>query len=96
MRQQVIVRSETDVALKPLVEAALKAELRLIELGLERTRQRLRAFEERYGMTSEEFEAKFNRGELEETLDFIEWAGELRTLRLLASQKQALEGARLN
>ena len=63
---------------------------------LERTQQRLRAFEERYGMTSEEFEQRFNAGDLAESLDFIEWAGEIKTYQLLEAQWQALQKAQLN
>jgi hypothetical protein len=56
----------------------------------------LLAFEERYGLTSKEFERRFDAGKVEESLDFIEWAGEIKTYRLLRSHRQALKGAQLN
>jgi len=96
MTQQVTITTDAQVPLKPLIESAIRAELRMLELGLERTRQRLRAFEERYGMTSEEFERRFNAGDLAESLDFIEWAGEIKTYELLEAQWQTLKKAQLN
>jgi hypothetical protein len=95
MAQQITVTTESQIALKPLIESALRSELRLLELSLQRTSQRLRAFETQYGLTSEEFERRFNAGEIEESLDFIEWTGELKTYRLLEAQHQALQGVQL-
>ena len=95
MAQQVTITTDAQVALKPLLESALRSELRMLELSLQRTSQRLHAFEAQYGLTSDEFERRFNAGKLEESLDFIEWAGELKTLRLLEAQHQALQGVQL-
>ncbi len=95
MVQQVTVTTNAPIALKPLIEAALRSELRMLELSLQRTSQRLRAFEAQYGLASDEFERRFNAGEVEESLDFIEWAGEIKTYRLLDTQRQALQGIQL-
>lgn len=94
--QQVTVTTEASVALKPLLESAVRTELRMLEIGLERTAQRLRDFEERFGLGSEEFERRFDSGQIDESLDFIEWAGEIKTYRLLQAQQQALQGVRLH
>jgi len=96
MIQRVTVTVDAPVAIKPLLESAIRSELRMLELGLERTHQRLRAFEERYGLTSEEFERRFEAGEVNESLDFIEWAGEIKTYRLLEAHRQALQGVELS
>lgn len=53
MTQQVAVTADTQIALKPLIEGALRAELRMLELSLQRTAQRLRAFKAQYGLISE-------------------------------------------
>jgi len=42
----------------------------LLELAEE-----LRGYEQKYGMTSEEFFSRFQRGELGDAMDFIDWAG---------------------
>jgi len=95
MNQQATVTTDWLVALKPLIESAISTELRMLELGLERTAQRLRTFETQYGLTSDEFERCFEAAEVDESLDFIEWAGEIKTYRLLQAQRQALQGAQL-
>jgi hypothetical protein len=96
MSQNVIVTTDASVALKPLLESAIRSELRLLDLGLGRTSQRLRAFEDQYGLTSEEFERRFATGELDESLDYIEWAGEIKTYHLLKAQQEALQKAQLH
>ena len=95
MAQQVTVTTDAQVALKPLLESAIRSELRMLELSLRRTSQRLLDFEVQYGLTSEEFERRFNAGETAESLDFIEWVGEIKTYRLLDAQRQALHGVQL-
>lgn len=96
MTQQVTITTDAAVELKPLIESAIRSELRMLELGLVRTRQRLRSFEEQYGLTSEEFMRRFEAGEVAESLDFIEWAGEVKTYHLLEAHRQALQRVRLN
>jgi hypothetical protein len=95
MAQHVTITTDAQITLKPLIESALRSELRILELSLQRTTQRLRAFETQYGLTSDEFERRFNSGEIEESLDFIEWAGEIKTYRLLDAHRQALQGVQL-
>ncbi len=41
---------------------------------LERLKQQIVAFEEQYGWTTPEFYPRFERGELGDDMDFIEWA----------------------
>ena len=96
MSQQVVVTTDAPVALKPLLASAIQSELRLLDLGLARTTERLRAFETQYGFTSEEFTRRFEAGEVDESLDFIEWAGEIQTARLLQGQRQALQSVQLH
>jgi hypothetical protein len=96
MSQQVIVTTDAPVALRPLVESAIRSELRMLELGLARTAQRLRAFEDQYGLTSEEFERRFAAREVDESLDYIEWAGEIKTYQFLKAQQQALQRVQLH
>jgi len=96
MSQEIRVSSDASVPIKPLIESAIQAQLRMLDLALERTRKRLLDFERGYGMASKEFESQFERGDVAESLDFIEWAGELKTLQMLEAQKEALIGVRVN
>ena len=94
MLQQVKVTSSGPAAIKPLLEAAIRSQLRALDHGIQRTRERLIEFEQRYKMPSDEFERGFESGEIEETLDFIEWSGEIKTLKLLEGQLLALQSAK--
>lgn len=96
MVQQITITADTPIALKPLIESAVQSELRMLELGIERTTQRLHAFEEQYALTSAEFEHRFETGTVDESLDFIEWAGEIKTYQLLKLQLQTLQELQLN
>ena len=96
MRQQVIITTDAPAALKPLLESAIQTELHMLELGLARIAERLQTFEKQYGLTSEEFERRFGVGEIGESLDHIEWAGEIKTYRRLEEQRQALQRATLH
>ena len=93
MSQQIIVSTTVPIDLKPLLEAAIRSELQMLELSLDRTAERLRTFETQYGLTSEEFMRRFETGALDESLDYIEWAGEIKTYRLLQTQQRALQSA---
>ncbi|MCD6197123.1 MAG: hypothetical protein J7K15_00930 [Deltaproteobacteria bacterium] len=66
--------------LKPLVEAALSNELRLLESGIRRTEQKILQFEEKYHLRTQELISRYENDELGETLDFDEWIGEFRLL----------------
>jgi hypothetical protein len=67
-----------------------------LQHGINRTREHLAAFEKQFGMTSEEFERRFDGNDLQETLDFLDWWMELEALHLLEDKSQALQGARLD
>jgi len=78
--------------LKPLVEAALANELRLLEAGIRRTEQRVQEFETKYQLSTDEFIPRFENDEFEETLEFSEWVGEHRLLTRLREKAEILRG----
>ncbi|MCD4754641.1 MAG: hypothetical protein K8R75_02400 [Deltaproteobacteria bacterium] len=80
--------------LKPLVEGALANELRLMQAGLRRTEQRLLEFEEKYHLKTEDFIARYEKDEMEETMDCDEWIGEFRLLARLREKIDTLRGIR--
>ena len=91
--QHVLVSTDVSIDLKPLLEAAIRSELQMLELSLDRTARPLRTFETQYGLPSEEFIRRFETGALDESLDYIEWAGEIKTYQLLQTQQRALQSA---
>ncbi|MBI1926117.1 hypothetical protein HYR99_17925 [Candidatus Poribacteria bacterium] len=78
--------------LRPLVEAALQNEQRLLQAGIRRTERRLRDCEKKYGLSSEEFLRRYENNEVEETLDFIEWVGEFRLLERMREKLDIFQG----
>ncbi len=96
MLQKITISGNTPVAIRPLIESAIRSELRMLELAIERTGGQLRYFEEKYNMTSDEFGHRFETGNADESLDFIEWFGEIKTVQILNFQRQALEEITLN
>jgi phage shock protein A len=88
--EQITLKSKCHRSLKPLVQAAIENEVRLLEASISRSETRLRDFERRYGMSTEEFIERFENDELQETLDFIDWIGEYRLLQRLRDKAETL------
>jgi len=86
--------STDDRPIKPLVAAALENELRLLEAGIQRTRLRLETFEQKYRFSTSEFIEKYEKNELDETLELAEWVGEQRMLERLREKIKTLKGVR--
>ena len=82
--------SSSERPLRPLLEAALENELRLLQAGIRRTEQRLSAFEAEYGLSSAEFVARYENDEFRETLEYGEWIGEIRLLQRLREKAETL------
>ena len=80
--------------LRPLIEAAIYNELRLLQAGIGRTEERLQAFETQYGLSSQEFLRRYENDELPESLDFAEWIGEYRLLERLREKANTLQEIR--
>ena len=66
-----------------------------LELSMQSVQRRLKRFEEEFGMDSEAFYAKLQNAQLDERVEYAEWAGEHEMLQRLKQQKAELE-ARLN
>jgi hypothetical protein len=77
-------------SLKPLVQAALQNELRVLEAGIRRSQERLQEMETRYGFSTSDFIRRFENDELQETLEFAEWVGEYRLCARLQEKAQTL------
>lgn len=80
--------------LQPLVEGALRNELRLLEASIRRSEQKLQEFEARYGLSSADFMRRYEDDELEETLEYAEWIGEYRLWERLREKADTLREIR--
>jgi hypothetical protein len=95
MLQQITIQTSDARRLKPLIRGAIQGQLDEIEHGIQLTCARLQAFEKQYSMSTGEFLRRFKPGDLEETLDFIDWQGETKMLALLEEKKSALQEAQV-
>lgn len=89
---QLTLIATTQRPLRPLVEAALNSELRMLDAAIQRTERRLRGYEAAHGMNSEQFLQRYENDELAETLEFDEWVGEYRLLTRLREKADAYRG----
>jgi hypothetical protein len=96
MLQQVTIKTEDRKMLKPLIESAIENEKKMVRLGLEQTRARLEEFEQKYKMSSGEFERRLYASEIDETVELSEWRMEIGMFKLLERQYKALQDARLD
>jgi len=64
-----------------IVKESLRRELALSEAKVGLIREEVEGFEKRYGMSSDEFVDKFERGELGDEQDYFEWWGLVRGLK---------------
>ena len=95
MLQQITIQTTDARRLKPLIKSAIQNQLDDIDHGVQLTRARLQTFEKQYNMSTAEFLRRFKPGDLEETLDFIEWQGETKMLALLEEKKAAYKDAQV-
>lgn len=81
-------------SLKPLVQAAIENELRILEAGIRRAEQRIKEFESRYHLSTQDFVRRYEKDEIEESLEFAEWIGESRLLGRLREKAETLMGVK--
>jgi hypothetical protein len=69
-----------------LVRESLRRELALTEAKAKLLREELEQFEQRYELSSADFVAQFERGELGDAQDFFEWWGLVQGLKKIEEQ----------
>ena len=74
-----------------ILRNSLERELRIIEHSIEKTIEKLRNFEKKYSMSSEEFYERFERGELGDSQEFMLWAAEYEALKVLEKDKEIVK-----
>jgi hypothetical protein len=77
-------------SVKSVIESALSEALRSTEEGIQRTMQRLQAFEAQYQLSTAEFIQRYSNDEFSETLELDEWIGESRMLARLQNKAEQL------
>ena len=92
---QITLISPDDRSIRPIIESALKARARVLELSIRRTKARLQKFEETYGYRTPEFLEKFRQNELQHSFDFDDWIGESRMLTRMQEKLARIQGIQI-
>lgn len=83
--------SDNDKAL-PIIQTAIAAQLKRIEIGLRKTEQEIQKFEKKYHTTSEQFVHNYKSEDLEGGDDeYVSWMGELKLRESIQEELQALQ-----
>ena len=82
--------------IQELGEALDQAVLQVLRSGQYIGGSGVRQFEEQFGMDSDEFMRRYRTGQIEESLETIEWAGEVKTREILEEQRRALQELRFS
>lgn len=96
MLQEVVIKTNANESLKPLLEVAIQNQLKALQHGIQRTKEKVAEFEKHAGMSSSDFEKKLQSEEIDETIETIDWNMELAALRLLEGQYQSLSEAKID
>ncbi|MEX2750270.1 MAG: hypothetical protein Q6366_000150 [Candidatus Freyarchaeota archaeon] len=78
---------KSEIARRALI-GALTGEQTLARNAISRTKKRLKEYERRYGMKTEEFYQRFKSGELGDMDDYVDWAGEYELLKHIEEERE--------
>jgi hypothetical protein len=90
---RIIIEPEGPEELKTLVKGALENEIKLITIGLKKSRESIKNYESKFKMDSETFYKRYSSGEVGDGVEYIKWAGEIETLRKLERNLKDLSEA---
>ena len=89
---RVQIQADAQESALELIRSAIAAEASRLELGLKATERHLKAFEERYQVTSEEFLSNFAAEDLAGgDAEYVAWAGELEIRERIVAQLESLK-----
>ena len=79
-------------SVKQLIEEAVSQRMASLKDGIRRTEERIKEFESKYQMSTEEFLRRYENDEIQETLELDEWIGESWMLKGLQEDLDTLRG----
>jgi hypothetical protein len=92
---QLIINSPHASNVKPLIQAALEHEIRLLQMGIEKTKRRLHNFEKLFKMETLHFYQAFQNGDMGDEMEYMKWAGEYETLLQLEDDYAQIKGVQV-
>ncbi len=85
------IKSDSENTTADMIKAAIQAEIKRLELGLQKTERQIAKFENEYKVSSETFLARFAAEDMKGgDAEFVEWAGELKIKDKIISALKSL------
>ena len=91
---EIVIKGNKSESIMPVLDSAIRNQLKLLRMSINRTKTRINSFEQRYNMSTEQFMQKITEGMDDDNLDFVEWIGERKVLKRLDEEYKELEGLR--
>ena len=90
--QTITLEVQDSLKTVPLLEAAIHRQIAHVALGIDKTRKRIDAFEQKYGCRLEEVDKTVPALD---PFERVEWEGETEMLRRLEAEQKLLETVRV-
>jgi hypothetical protein len=84
--------NKKDQLIKTTVDKLVAMKIDQLDKEIIELKKDLKNFEVRYSLNSEEFYSKFQRGELDDNLDFVDWIAVYKMLQNRIEDKLLLRG----
>ncbi|MFZ5996899.1 MAG: hypothetical protein ACOYW7_05365 [Nitrospirota bacterium] len=85
------IQSESDDRAVEIIRSAISAEIKRLEMGLQKTEKQINRFEQEYKTTSDVFLKEFTAENMKNgDREYIEWAGELKIRDRIAEDLKRL------
>lgn len=73
------IQSDTKDSVLDIVRAAISAEIKRLEIGLDKTNKQIKEYETEYNVSSDTFQKEFTAEDMKNgDMEYIAWAGELK------------------
>ena len=92
---EIVIRTGKPESIMPVLDSAIRNQLKLLKTSINRTKIRISSFEQKYNMSTEQFMQKIREGMDDDNLDYVEWIGETKILKRLEEEYKELEGLRI-
>ena len=92
---EIVIKGNKSESIMPVLDSAIRNQLKLLRMSINRTKTRINSFEQRYNMSTEQFMQKITEGMDDDNLDFVEWIGERKILKRLEEEYNELEGLQI-
>ncbi|KAF5428736.1 hypothetical protein C5S39_10725 [Candidatus Methanophagaceae archaeon] len=92
---ELVIRTGKPESIMPVLDSAIRNQLKLLKTSINRTKARISSFEQKYSISTEQFIQKIRDGMDDDNLEFVEWVGETKILKRLEEEYNELEGMRI-